>query len=98
MEADRDIEKAEASKASSDNCLPSNGSDAKVESPSRQFSEVQQRTFFESEILDYVRARPDDATPVYLTFSPTDKDNPRNWNKLRKWYITCFVSMLNVLT
>lgn len=98
MVPDPDIEKADASKTSSVNGPPSSHSDHKVESPSRQFSEVQQRTFFEPEIFDHVRTRPDEDTPIYLTFSPTDKDNPRNWNKLRKWYITCFVSMLNILT
>lgn len=26
------------------------------------------------------------------------QDNPRNWSKGRKWYITCLVCMSNVLT
>lgn len=52
----------------------------------------------EFEIIGRVRARPTGTTPMILTFGPHDLDNPRNWSKARKWYITCFVSMLNVLT
>lgn len=52
----------------------------------------------EEEALQHAREHPDDDRPVYLTYSFNDKDNPRNWQKWKKWYITCFVSMLNVLT
>lgn len=52
----------------------------------------------EEEALQHARQHPDDEQPVYLTYSFNDRDNPRNWPKWKKWYITCFVSMLNVLT
>lgn len=52
----------------------------------------------EEEALQHARENPDDEAPVYLTYSFNDGDNPRNWPKWKKWYITCFVSMLNVLT
>ena len=52
----------------------------------------------EEEALQHAREYPDDEQPVYLTYAFNDKDNPRNWPRWRKWYITCFVSMLNVLT
>lgn len=52
----------------------------------------------EEEALQHAREHPDDEQPVYLTYSFNDRDNPRNWPRWRKWYITCFVSMLNVLT
>jgi hypothetical protein len=47
-----------------------------------------------------VRSRkyPKDEEPIWVTFALDDKDNPRNWGAARKWYITCLVSMLNVLT
>lgn len=52
----------------------------------------------EEEALARAREQPDNTSPIYITFSPTDKDNPRNWPKMKKWYITCFASMLNVIT
>ncbi|KAF2178637.1 MFS general substrate transporter [Zopfia rhizophila CBS 207.26] len=52
----------------------------------------------EYEVIGRLRALPHDATPIVLTFGPRDLDNPRNWSTARKWYVTCFVSMLNVLT
>lgn len=52
----------------------------------------------EEEALQHAREHPDDDRPVYLTYSFNDRDNPRNWQRWKKWYITCFVSMLNVLT
>jgi hypothetical protein len=52
----------------------------------------------EEEALQHARVHPDDEQPVYLIYSFTDRDNPRNWPRWKKWYITCFVSMLNVLT
>jgi multidrug resistance protein len=55
-------------------------------------------TLSETEALAYARTHPTDQLPVYLTFVPDDQDNPRNWPKWRKRYITIFVSMLNVLT
>lgn len=52
----------------------------------------------EEEALQHARDNPNDEAPVSLTYSFNDRDNPRNWPKWKKWYITCFVSMLNVLT
>jgi len=48
----------------------------------------------------YARARlhPDDTRPMYVIFAPDDEENPRNWSTVKKWYITCFVSFLNVMT
>lgn len=50
------------------------------------------------EALAQSRENPEGMLPIYLTFAPDDRDNPRNWAKWRKWYITCFASMLNVVT
>ena len=50
------------------------------------------------EALSRARTYPEETLPIYLTFAPDDKENPRNWPKWRKWYITCFASMLNVVT
>ena len=52
----------------------------------------------ECEALARARANPAETPQIYLTFAPDDKDNPRNWQRWRKWYITCFASMLNVIT
>lgn len=52
----------------------------------------------EEEAIQHARQHPDDEQPIFLTYSFNDTDNPRNWPAWRKWYITCFVSMLNVLT
>lgn len=48
--------------------------------------------------LAKARSNPDEAFPISITYSFDDKDNPRNWPKWKKWYITIFVSMLNVIT
>lgn len=50
------------------------------------------------EALARARASPNDRLPISITYSHDDKDNPRNWPKWRKWYITIMVSMLNVIT
>lgn len=52
----------------------------------------------EEQAIARVKAYPDDATPIYLTWSHNDSTNPRNWPKWKKWYITCFASFLNFLT
>lgn len=52
----------------------------------------------EEEIIARVKANPDDSTPLYLTWAPHDKTNPRNWPAWKKWQITCFASFLNFLT
>lgn len=52
----------------------------------------------EEDALAQSRADPEGMLPIYLTFAKDDRDCPRNWAKWRKWYITCFASMLNVVT
>jgi hypothetical protein len=52
----------------------------------------------EEQALARARHAPEEALPICIRFAHDDRDNPRNWGKLRKWYITFFVSMLNVLT
>ncbi|BDD60104.1 hypothetical protein MPDQ_001934 [Monascus purpureus] len=52
----------------------------------------------EEQALAKARARPNEALPLHITFSAGDKDNPRNWPKWRKWYITAMASWLNVVT
>ena len=52
----------------------------------------------EQEALTQARAHPEETPPIYLCFGPEDNDNPRNWPKWRKWYISCFASWLNVVT
>ena len=52
----------------------------------------------EEQALALARASPDKALPIWLTFSADDRDNPRNFGKWRKWYITVMVSFLNVVT
>lgn len=52
----------------------------------------------EDQALEKARGSPNEALPIFLTYAPDDRDNPRNWPRWRKWYITCMVSMLNVFT
>lgn len=52
----------------------------------------------DEQALAKARASPEDALPILITYGFNDQDNPRNWPKARKWYITCLVSMLNVFT
>ncbi|KAL4924249.1 MFS transporter [Aspergillus undulatus] len=52
----------------------------------------------EEEALARARNSPAEALSLCVTFVPEDRDNPRCWGYWRKWYITCFVSMLNVVT
>lgn len=52
----------------------------------------------EEEAIQLARQFRHHELPIVVTFPPNDKDNPRSWPAWRKWYITCFVSMLNVLT
>jgi hypothetical protein len=58
----------------------------------------QQLGLSEYEAICRVREYPHEKISIVLEFAQNDLDNPRNWSKARKWYITCFVSMLNVLT
>jgi hypothetical protein len=46
----------------------------------------------EDEAYHHAKTYPDETREIF------DKDNPRNWSKAQKWYITCFASSLNVLT
>lgn len=52
----------------------------------------------EDEAYHHAKAHPDETREIFITFGPNDRDNPRNWSKAQKWYITCFASSLNVLT
>ncbi|KAJ5344043.1 hypothetical protein MYU51_016777 [Penicillium brevicompactum] len=52
----------------------------------------------EEQALAKARSSPSDALPILVAYGPDDSDNPRNWPKWRKWYITIVVSMLNVFT
>lgn len=52
----------------------------------------------EDEAYHHAKAHPDETREIFITFAPNDRDNPRNWSKAQKWYITCFASSLNVLT
>lgn len=52
----------------------------------------------EADALERARQSPDEALDIHITYADHDTDNPRNWPKWRKWYITIFVSMLNVIT
>lgn len=52
----------------------------------------------EDETLLRARNNPEKDQAIYVNFGPDDRDNPRNWGKAKKWYITCFVSSLNVIT
>lgn len=58
--------------------IPQRGADE--ESPSR-IEEGEKGGLFlsEHEVLTHVKAYPDDATPIYLTWGPNDPNNPRNW-------------------
>ena len=62
------------------------------------FREASTLLLSEDQALAKARSSPQDALPILLTYAPDDRDNPRNWPKWRKWYITCLVSMLNVFT
>lgn len=52
----------------------------------------------DDEALERARRNPQDTTPIYIVYSDNDKDNPRNWPKWKRWYITLFVNSLNILT
>ncbi|KAL4781126.1 major facilitator superfamily domain-containing protein [Aspergillus varians] len=52
----------------------------------------------EQEALARARSSPGEALPLCITFGPGDRDYPRCWGYWRKWYITWFVCMLNIIT
>ena len=61
-------------------------------------SENKSQVLSEDEALAQARALPNEALSMYITFSPDDRDNPRNWPKWRRWYISIMASWLNVVT
>lgn len=61
-------------------------------------NEHRQLSLSEYDAVCHIRIQPYDKTSIAIVFGPQDLDSPRNWSKARKWYITCLVSMLNVLT
>lgn len=70
-----------------------------VEKVEDWFQREDYRLFLSEEAaLERARQSPDEALDILITYAENDKDNPRFWPKWRKWYITCFVSMLNVVT
>jgi len=56
-----------------------------LQSPSRH-------ALTEESALARARKNPQDALPIYLTFSNDDKDNPRNWPKVEEmvYHVLCF--------
>ncbi|KAI0157711.1 major facilitator superfamily domain-containing protein [Xylariaceae sp. FL1272] len=52
----------------------------------------------EEEAWERARRQPNTTLPIFLIFSPDDRDNPRNWPAWKRWYICCFANLLNVLT
>ncbi|KAJ5706566.1 hypothetical protein N7488_006367 [Penicillium malachiteum] len=69
-----------------------------VEKTSDSFRESSSLVLSEEQALAKARNSPNEALPIFITFGVDDHDNPRNWPKWRKWYISIFVSMLNVFT
>jgi multidrug resistance protein len=74
------------------------GFDATLQKAKDAHSEDLTLVLSEEQALARARHAPEEALPICIAFAHDDRDNPRNWGKLRKWYITFFVSMLNVLT
>lgn len=62
------------------------------------FRESSTLVLSEEQALAKARSSLNEALPIFVTYAFDDQDNPRNWPKWRKWYITCLVSMLNVFT
>jgi len=78
---------------------PHHGETRDLEKVSDAFQEsASSLVMTEEQAFAKARANPNEALPILLTYSSDDIDNPRNWSKLRKWYISIFVSMLNVFT
>lgn len=84
-----DLEKTLDSKLSS-NFIPNADSSSTEKTDHHLLSEEQ--------AIKRAQELPNDTEPIYLTYAFGDKENPRNWPKWKKWHITCFASMLNVLT
>ncbi|KAF4158046.1 hypothetical protein CNMCM6936_003680 [Aspergillus lentulus] len=75
-----------------------NGLDATLQKVEDAHSEDLTLVLSEEQALARARHSPEEALPIRIAFAHDDRDYPRNWGTLRKWYITFFVSMLNVLT
>lgn len=82
----------------SDSSDLSNSPTARNSYSNSQDAKSSHRYLNEEQALDWCRKYPDSTEEIYITYSQDDKDNPRNWGKGRKWYITCLVAMSNVLT
>lgn len=63
-------------------------------------AEVHDGKLYLSEEEAYLRAlsKPNDKRPMYIIYAPGEIDNPRNWAKWKKWYITIIASLANVIT
>ncbi|KAJ5223245.1 hypothetical protein N7468_007787 [Penicillium chermesinum] len=69
-----------------------------TEKTQESFAESSPLVLSDEQALAKARESPHEALPILITYGFNDRDNPRNWPKARKWYITCFVSLLNVVT
>lgn len=69
-----------------------------VEKFTDSFRETSSLVLSEDQALAKARSSPNDALPIVITYGLNDRDNPRNWPKWKKWYITILVSFLNVIT
>jgi hypothetical protein len=58
---------------------------------------VKKLSHSEEQTLQHARTFPQDKTPLHICFDENDKDNPRNFPKWKKWYISAFVAWLNFL-
>ncbi|KAK7525417.1 polyamine transporter [Phyllosticta citriasiana] len=91
---EKDVDSKRSKESSNSDVL-----DANSPSSGNQGSAVESRTLLsEIQALERAKRNPNDAEPIYITYGIDDHDNPRNWPKWKKWYITCFASMLNILT
>ena len=62
------------------------------------FHESSSLILSEEQALAKARSSPDEALPIIVTYALDDPDNPRHWGKAKKWWISIFVSFLNVAT
>ena len=69
-----------------------------VEKITDSFRESSSLVLSEDHAIAKARSSPNDALPIVINYGLNDVDNPRNWPKWKKWYITIFVSLLNVFT
>lgn len=83
--------------ASEENRVDRRNTDEKMEEGAEQREDTV-LLLSEEEALTKARENPDEAFNIYVTYAEHDRDNPRNWPKWRKWWITCLVSSLNIVT